>query len=82
MSRPALAKSTPEAAPSAWLPMSSAPKDRPVLLRSTWGGELVAVVGRWAGVHGCHCTLPMYGHDRHQVFATGWCELPDLNGAI
>jgi hypothetical protein len=78
----ALVETTVEAEPSAWQPMSSAPKDRSILLRSTWGGELVAVVGRWAEVHGCHCTLPIYGHDRHQIFATGWHDLPSLDGAI
>jgi hypothetical protein len=58
--------------------MSEAPKDRPILLRSNWAGRPVAIVGRWMDVHGCHCTLPIYGHGDHQIFATGWHDLPEL----
>jgi hypothetical protein len=67
-----------ESAAPPWQSMSSAPRNRPILLRSKWAGRPVAIVGIYVSAHGCHCTLPMYGHDEHQIFADGWAELPDL----
>lgn len=65
-----------------WKPMKDAPKDRPIILRAMWAGEPIAWVGRWVSMHGTFCTLPAFGHDRHEIFATGWADLPPLNGAF
>jgi hypothetical protein len=68
-------------AAAVWQPMATAPKTRPILLRSKWAGETVAIVGEWLEVHGTFCTLAMFGHDHHQIWASGWTDLPSLGGA-
>jgi hypothetical protein len=69
-----------ELAPSPWQPMSTAPQSalRPILLRSKWAGRHVAIVGVYMREHGAFCTQPFYGQGEQIIYATGWCELPDL----
>jgi hypothetical protein len=68
-------------APSPWQPMATAPRSKPVLLRSRWNGRPVAIVGTYVQVHGTFCAQPIFGQGDHQIFADGWAELPKLEGA-
>jgi hypothetical protein len=69
--------------PAEWLPMSSAPTTRPILLRTTWARRPLAVVGEWLPVHGAYCSQGVFGHDPQVIhMPTGWCEIPDLGGAV
>jgi hypothetical protein len=77
----ALAEPIVEAAASPWRPLSSAPHDRPVLLRSRWAGRPVAIVGRFAAEHGSFVTQAIFGEGVQVIHAEKWAELPELTGA-
>jgi hypothetical protein len=81
VTQPALAEPISEAAPSAWRPMSEAPKGRPVLLRSRWAGRPVAIVGRFASEHGSFVTQAIFGEGVQIIHAEKWADLPELEGA-
>jgi hypothetical protein len=72
---------SPETTLTKWQPMSSAPRARPVLLRSKWNGHPVAIVGAFVPVHGTFCAQPIFGQGEHQIFADAWSDLPPLEGA-
>jgi len=78
VTRAALAEPMPEAEASPWQPLSTAPRTRPILLRSKWAGRPIAIVGEWVEVHGCFCSPALFGHDHQQIFANSWAELPPL----
>jgi len=73
---------------SEWKPMSTAPKDRPLLLWVTrigtippgpgGGWEPAAVVGRWERFIERWRLAPSYFDDNvHDLFPTLWAEIPE-----
>jgi hypothetical protein len=66
----------------AWQSMASAPRNRPVLIRSRWGGERIALVGSYRHEHGGFCTQPFFGQGEQMINAEGWTEIPDLDGGF
>jgi hypothetical protein len=71
-----------ESTASGWRPMKDAPRTKPLLLRSRWNGRPVALVGIYVAAHGVWCTQPFFGQGEQQIFADGWTDLPELEGAF
>ena len=68
-----------EEAAAPWRPMSSAPHDRPVLLKMRWGRGYIAIVGAYTHVHGCFCTPALFGMSQQMLFPDLWAEIPDFD---
>jgi hypothetical protein len=73
---------TEAAAAPQWKTMADAPRGRPVLIRSQWNGQRVAIVGEYRHVHGAFCTQPIFGQGEQIINAEGWTDLPSLDGGF
>ena len=59
-----------------WQPMSSAPRDRLILLKSAIAGGNWPMVGKWNPVHGMFTTPNVLGLNQCQLYASAWADIP------